>query len=122
MAKWFQWVLPRTAILGLTLTLVSGCLIGTASNTMHTGTNVGQSTFDQIKAGSTTVGWVHATLGDPTSKTVDGDDEIWKYTYTEHTDSGGYVFLIFGGSSSNEKTSTAFIEIKDGIVINKWRG
>jgi outer membrane protein assembly factor BamE (lipoprotein component of BamABCDE complex) len=116
-------ILFTALILCVVLALLSGCLITNQSNTTHTGTNVSQSTFDQIKAGSTTIGWVHATLGEPTSKTVDdGDDEVWKYSFTEHTDSSGSVFLIFGGASSNEKTNTVFIEFKSGIVINKWRG
>jgi outer membrane protein assembly factor BamE (lipoprotein component of BamABCDE complex) len=112
------------AVAGLTVGLAAtpGCLFSAHSDTTYTGTNVSQSTFAQIKPGSTTIGWVHATLGEPNSKTKDGDDEVWKYTYTEHTDSSGAVFLIFGGSSSSEKTNTVFIEFKNGVVINKWRG
>ena len=48
--------------------------------------------------------------------------EVWKYEYTEHHDGSGAIFLIFGGSSSKEKPHTAFVEIKDGVVTNKWRG
>ncbi|HUB26143.1 MAG TPA: hypothetical protein VL992_12000 [Tepidisphaeraceae bacterium] len=112
------------AVIGLTLTLAlaAGCLVSGSSHTTYSGTNVAPGTFDQIKAGSTTIGWVHATLGEPTTKTQDGDDEVWKYTYTEHTDSSGAVFLIFGGSSSTETVKTVFIEFKDGVVINKWQG
>jgi hypothetical protein len=97
-------------------------LISAGSNTTHTGTSVAPSTFEQIKVNSTTIGWVHATLGEPSNKTNDGGDEVWKYTYTERTDTSGAVFLVFGGSSTTEKTNTVFIEFKNGIVINKWRG
>jgi outer membrane protein assembly factor BamE (lipoprotein component of BamABCDE complex) len=112
------------AVLGLSTVLawVPGCLVADSSSTTYTGTRVAQSTFEQIKPGSTTMDWVHATLGDPNSKTRDGDNEVWKYTYTEHTQSNGTVFLIFAASNSNETVNTAFIEFKDGIVINKWRG
>ena len=112
------------AIVGLSVAMAAapGCLVTGQSNTTYTGTNVAQSTLSQIKPGSTTIGWVHATLGEPSSKTKDGDDEVWKYTYTEQTNVSGSVFLIFGGSTSNEKVNTVFIEFKDGIVINKWRG
>ena len=48
--------------------------------------------------------------------------EVWKYQYTEHHDGSGAIFLIFGGSSTKEKPHTAFVEIKDGVVTNKWRG
>ena len=119
-----SYLRTAVAIAGLSLGLAAmpGCLISGSSETTYTGTNVSQSTFAQIKPGSTTIGWVHATLGEASTKTKDGDDEVWKYTYTEHTDSSGAVFLIFGGSSSNEKTNTVFIEFKNGVVINKWRG
>ena len=108
--------------LGLALTAVPGCLVASTSNTTYSGTRVSETTFDQIKAGNTTMGWINATLGDPSSKAKTGDDEVWKYVYTERTDSTGAVFLLFGGASSKQSTGTVFIEFKDGVVINKWRG
>jgi len=104
------------------LASLSGCLITGSSSTTHSGVRVDQSTFNQIIPDSTTIGWVQATLGDPTSKTTTDNDQVWKYVYTEHTDSSGAVFLIFGGSSSNERSETSFIEFKDGVVVNKWKG
>src|SRR5271170_5066393 len=77
------------AVVGLSVVMASaGCLVSGHSDTTYTGINVAQSTFEQIKPGSTTIGWVHATLGEANSKTRDGDDEVWKYTCTQHTDSG----------------------------------
>ncbi len=108
------------ATLLITMSL-AGCLVTASSQTTHNGVYVSQDTFNQIKPGSTTVGWVQATLGPPTSISNVDNDQVWKYVYTEHTDSGGAIFLIFGGSSSNEKTETVFFEFKDGVVINKWR-
>ncbi len=101
---------------------LAGCLVTHNSETTRKGIEVSPDTFAQIKSGSTTVGWVTATLGPPSSKTPTDSGEIWKYTYTERTDSSGAIFLIFGGSDSAEKSDTTFIEIKDGIVTNKWRG
>jgi outer membrane protein assembly factor BamE (lipoprotein component of BamABCDE complex) len=111
-----------TATLLAALALLCGCLVTETSNTTHTGTRVSADAFNQIKTGSTTLGWVAATLGQPTSKTKNDTDEVWKYVYTEHTDSSGAIFLIFGGSNSTEKSEIAFIEFKDGVVFNKWRG
>jgi outer membrane protein assembly factor BamE (lipoprotein component of BamABCDE complex) len=100
-----------------------GCLVTSNSSQHRSGNYVADTTFDQIKPGQTTEGWVDATLGKPTSiSRLDDGTEIWKYTYTERHDSSGAVFLIFGGSSSEEKTHTAFVEIKDGIVRKAWRG
>lgn len=110
------------AILVLAMLFVPGCLVTSDSTTTRTGTKVAPGTYSQIEIGSTTVGWVHNTLGDPTSKTNDKGDEVWKYTYTEHTDSSGAVFLVFGGRSENDVVNTVFIEFRDGIVVNKWRG
>ena len=104
------------------LAAMTGCLVTASSQTTHNGTRVSQETFSQIKPGSTTISWVEATLGSPTSKTKTDSDEVWKYVYTEHTDSSGAVFLIFGGSGSSEKSEIAFVEFKGGVVINKWRG
>jgi hypothetical protein len=102
---------PAAAI----LLLLGGCLILDNSETTHKGVAVAPDTF-------ATSAWVVATLGEPSSKNKTDGDEVWKYVYTEHTDSSGAIFLIFGGSSSNEKTETTFIEFKDGVVVNKWRG
>jgi outer membrane protein assembly factor BamE (lipoprotein component of BamABCDE complex) len=109
-------------IIPFLLLLTTGCLVTSNSETSHYGTRVAPETFAQIKPGTTTIGWVEATLGTPTSKNKNDNDEVWKYTYHEHTDSSGAIFLIFGGSDSSDRSETAFIEFKDGIVINKWRG
>lgn len=101
-----------------------GCLVTSNSAQKRSGNYVADATFDQIKPGQTTEGWVEATLGKPTSiSRLDDGSQIWKYIYTERRDSSGAVFLIFGGTNSEEKTHTAFVEInKDGIVRKAWRG
>jgi outer membrane protein assembly factor BamE (lipoprotein component of BamABCDE complex) len=104
------------------LCLLAGCLVTHGSDTTYKGTRVDPQTFDQIKVGSTTEGWVQSTLGSPTSVSHNDKTEVWKYTYTEHTDEHGAIFLVFGGSDSTEKSETVFVEFKDGIVINKGRG
>ena len=114
--------LYRFVLIGLMSIAFTGCLITHESETTHKGTSVAPATFAQIQPGKTTIGWVQATLGEPSSRTNTDGDIVWKYIYTEHTDSSGAIFLIFGGSTSNEKSETTFIEFKDGIVTNKWRG
>ena len=112
---------PRIVLL-TSIALLTGCLVTHSDETTHKGVAVAPDTFAQIKPGSTTLGWVESTLGNPSSKTKNEFTEVWKYVYTEHSDSSGAIFLIFGGSRSNEKTETTFIEFKDGVVTNKWRG
>ena len=101
---------------------LSGCLIGADSSQTRTGNYVAESTFAQIEPGKTTEGWVKATLGEPTTRAAADDTVVWSYKYTEKYDSSGAVFLIFGAHNSSETTHTAFVEIKDGVVLKKWRG
>jgi hypothetical protein len=98
-----------------------GCLVTADSRQSRSGTAVPEATFTQIEPGKTTSAWVQATLGEPTSKSQVDGSEIWSYRYTERTDSSGTVFLLFGGHSSSEKSHAAFVELKDGVVVKKWR-
>ena len=104
--------------------VLNGCLVSATSNEKRSGNYVPESTFSQIEPGKTSAGWVQATLGEPSSKNkVEAtDSEIWKYSYTQRKDSSGAVFLLFGGHDSKETTGHAFVEIKDGVVVHKWRG
>lgn len=101
----------------------TGCLVSGSNEEKTTGNYVAPGTLDQIKAGKTTAAWVHATLGPPSSKgKLDDGSEVWKYEYAEKRESNSAVFLIFGGSNKTEKNHTVFVEIKDGLVTNAWRG
>ena len=125
------WILRRPAVvvvvvLAAFLCLLScGCLVSSVNHETREGKYVADTTFDQIKPGKTSAAWVQATLGEPSEKTTvegQGNAEVWKYKYTETKDGAGAIFLIFGGASSKEKSGTAFVELKDGVVTNKWRG
>ena len=110
-------------LLSLVMLFASGCLVAHSSDTHVTGNFVPPNTFDRIEPGKTTAAWVKATLGEPSSKdTVGNSTEVWKYSYTEQKESTGAIFLIFGGNDKTEKQRVAYVEIKDGIVKNKWRG
>ena len=112
-------------LVGFVCVLSTGCLVTNTNKETREGKFVADSTFDQIKPGTTSAAWVKATLGDPSECTrIDGQDdtEVWKYTYTERKEGSGTVFLIFGGTSTKERSGTAYVELKDGVVTNKWRG
>lgn len=103
--------------------LLSGCLVATSSQTTHSGSYVSDSTWSKLEKGRTSQEWVLTVIGQPTSKsTVPGGKEVWKFSYTTRTENDGAVFLIFAGSSKEENASNAFIEFKDGIVTDWWRG
>ena len=108
---------------GAMLVGAAGCLVSSDTHQSRSGTYVADTTFNQIKPGKTTESWVRATLGPPTSETkLDDGTRLWKYSYTERRESSGAVFLIFGGHDEKEQTHTAFVELKDGLVTNAWRG
>jgi outer membrane protein assembly factor BamE (lipoprotein component of BamABCDE complex) len=104
--------------------VLAGCLVTSHNEEKVQGKYVAEATFDQIKPGKTSAGWVKATLGEPSEVThVDASQsEVWKYAYTVRKEGGGAIFLIFGGHNVKERPYTAFVEIKDGVVTNKWRG
>lgn len=119
MKNWNPCVLFVAALL---TALTGGCLVTSNSNVQRSGNYVSDSTFNQIEPGKTTAAWIRATLGAPTSiDRIDSETEIWKYSYTLRKESSGAVFLIFGGSSANEDTHTAFVQLKEGVVTKAWR-
>ena len=103
--------------------LTTGCLVTSESKTSTSGNFVPAETFDRIKPGETTASWVQATLGEPSCKTKDeaSKAEIWKWNYKETKKGSGTVLFLFAGSSNDEKSRCAYVEIKDGVVTKKWR-
>lgn len=109
-------------LVALVLVALTGCLVTGSSKQVRSGNYVSDDAFKRIEPGKTTAGWVLATLGEPTSRqTIEDGSEVWKWTYSEHRQSSGAVFLIFGGSDEKEITGNAFVELRDGIVTNAWR-
>lgn len=106
-----------------TLLSLSGCLIMGSAKQERTGNYVSDATLARIEPGKTTAGWVIATLGEPDTRSkVEDDRELWRWNYKETRTSNAAVFLLFGGSDEKETSGSAFLELKDGIVVNKWRG
>jgi outer membrane protein assembly factor BamE (lipoprotein component of BamABCDE complex) len=100
----------------------TGCLVTGDHKESTTGTQVSDATFKQIQFGKTTEDWIHATLGPPTSERMLRDGgRILNYSYTEHRESSGAVFLIFGGHDEKKIDHTAFVEVHNGVVTNAWR-
>lgn len=107
----------------LLATLVAGgCLVTSHSNQSRSGKYVSDATMKQIQPGQTTSSWVLATLGPPSvDERLEDGTHIYKYNYTERTDSSGTVFLLFAGNDVKEKAGTVYIEVKNGIVTRAWR-
>jgi len=92
-----------------------------ASTETITGDYIGEQSFQQIKPGTTTAEWVESVIGKPTRTSKTKNSELWIYDYQNVKRSKGYIFLLLADGSEKTIKSTAYIEIKDGIVINAWR-
>ncbi len=109
-------------VLALPLLALTGCLVMSNNEEHRSGKYVADSTFTQIEPGKTTGTWVLATLGEPSTKTKAEKSEVWKYDYSEVKESGNAILFIFLSKNTRQSSGTAFIEIKDGVVANAWRG
>lgn len=111
-------------VLSLTMAglVLPGCLISSHSNEDFSGSYVSHRTFNQVEPGVTTVSWVKGTMGEPTSKTtLEDGSELWKYAYTKTKNSNGSLLFVFNGSSRSATGGSAYVQIKDGIVVKHWR-
>ncbi|MFK7959357.1 MAG: hypothetical protein AB8G96_02440 [Phycisphaerales bacterium] len=102
---------------------LGGCLIGSSRSITESGTRVPVSLLDSVEPGVTTESWVLATLGDPTSVT-DVEDQpgtrILRYDYARRESSGGYLFLVFAGSTNRKTEEARWFEVTDGVVTRTW--
>jgi len=90
----------------------------------YDGVYISEKLFDRVKVGETRADWLLAVFGEPTGKgPLENGDEIWKWAYRplEQTTS---VLSVFGGGTKDEPSlqpATAFVRLKDGAVVEKWR-
>ena len=114
--------LAVAAAASLVMVVLPGCLVSGSSDTKMSGTYIGPSTFGEIEPGETTVDWVRAVMGEPTSKAcLEDGSEIWKWSYARQHRSSGGVFLLFGGSSRSEEQGATYVQMRDGVVVKAWR-
>ena len=111
-----------SVVVAVALLSQAGCLVSNDTTRSQSGKYVSDRAWRQIDEGETSAAWVQATLGDPSERSkLDDGTEIWKWNYTEHKSSSGHIFLLFDGSSTKETNQSAIIELKDGVVVKKWR-
>lgn len=109
-------------VLAAALMGVGGCLVSVDQHETRNGRLVSEGTFSQITVNETKGDWLRATLGEPSEKSrVDEHSEIWKWAYSTTQKKEGYVFLIYCGKDEKQTDGAVFVELKDGVVVRKWR-
>ncbi|MCK6528349.1 hypothetical protein L6R50_12605 [Myxococcota bacterium] len=88
------------------------------------GVYVSEDLLGHIEEGKTRADWLRAVIGEPTARaTLDDGTEIWKWAY-EPLRSTGDLVQVFGGGGEEPtpKPIIAYVRLKDGVVVEKWRG
>lgn len=91
----------------------------------YEGTNISDELLERVNVNKTTGEWVEAVFGPPSAKTPLSDGtEIWRWTYKPIAQEVSVVSLFGGGSEKEPKlaTRTVFVQLRDGVVIDKWKG
>ena len=97
-----------------------GCIGG--SSTKTSGTFVGAETMERIEPGETTADRVRAMLGQPSRvNSTDDGSQSWGYQWKRTAKGGGMVFPIAFGNSSTETSGRAYVEVREGVVVDAWR-
>jgi outer membrane protein assembly factor BamE (lipoprotein component of BamABCDE complex) len=115
-----SWLFAGVA--GASIAMLPGCLISGGSHKSASGTYVGRTALNQIEVGQTTGDWVRGVLGEPnTISVLDDDSQIWRWDWSRKSRSHARVFLLFGGSSSVDSSGSAWVQVRDGVVVQKGR-
>ena len=104
----------------LCLVATPGCLFGSRSRTTYRGQYISQQTFTRLQAGASEED-VFDLFGEPTTKSVNGDKETWRYHYTQATTKAGSVLFLFATSSETEHEGKVTVEFADAVVTRITR-
>ena len=79
--------------------------------------------FERIKLNETTADWVLALFGEPTSQaTLDDGTEVWKWIYREQGFNTSILQLMGSEDEPTLPQMLTFVRMRNGTVIDKWRG
>lgn len=118
--RWFR--VGTGLVMAAAVGCLGGCLISSSSHTDYSGSYVSHTELSKLTKGESTEEFVVATLGAPTEKTVQTDgSSIWRYTWEEVKERDSAVFLVLASDSSSRREGTAFVQVRDGVVVDYWR-
>lgn len=90
----------------------------------YAGTYVSAGLFDRIKLGSTKGEWLVAVLGEPQARTALSDGtELWRWSYQPLSEQASPLALWNAGGKDEPhvKQSLTFVQLRESVVIDKWR-
>lgn len=91
----------------------------------YEGVQISDDLLDRVKTDRTTDDWVLAVFGEPTGRgTLRDGTEIWKWVYRPVQQQTAIVEVFGGGDRKEPKlaTQSVFLRLRDGVVIEKWKG
>jgi hypothetical protein len=89
---------------------------------VYEGTFVSEELMEQVDVDKTTAEWVLAVVGEPDQRNAVSDgSEIWRWAYRPTRQQGSFVNFL-GGDDPQPHHILAYVRVRNGIVIEKWRG
>lgn len=90
----------------------------------YDGTYISDDLLARIEPGTTTDDWILAVLGEPDARAQLRDGtQIWRWTYRP-TEQQVSVVEVFSKTEKEPKLATrvVFVQLRAGLVIEKWKG
>jgi hypothetical protein len=90
----------------------------------YEGTYISDDLFGQIQVSKATDDWILAVLGEPDARsTLRNGTEIWRWTYRP-TEQQASIVELWTKTEKEPKLAarSVFLQIKSGVVIEKWKG
>jgi hypothetical protein len=89
----------------------------------YAGTYVSESLMERVQIGHTTDEWILAVIGEPDTRHEMSDGSvIWKWVYRPTATMPSLITLPGTEGRPDPQPITAYVRMRDGIVIDKWRG
>jgi hypothetical protein len=119
----------RRALLGRSLAAallaalpaLAGCIYAGGTTVREMGPQLSQSALAPVEPGKTTVEWVVAAFGAPTSRNSTSEGaEILRYDGERRTTRGAYFLGLFASSDNTIERTSWWFEARDGIVTRCW--
>lgn len=111
-------ILVAVAVFGLA---AQGCLYAGARTVRDTGPRITPESTAFIEPGKTTVDWIFAAFGEPSSRMCTRDGaELLRYDCDVRTTEGSYVLMLIASSNNRIERSSWWFEVRNEIVVRFW--